>query len=352
VAVSCLSGAAFFAIGLVVYGIDVNLAWADALGDVTWAYAGMNAALQGLLARALSKPVPVSDPLIFAPDLVSPLAAAGGAAIVLVTLLRMRRAHIDQAWQPLMVAALLASPLGWLYYIWWILPGTRPLRLLREAPLLWVPMVFPMRLAPSDWLGLTLGSVYFWGLFSLWLNLVCFEPEPVEESSQQTPRRQLALRTAFVSVIFLAVLVARGQFVAAKQVVDDDPALGTWALDRDRSTFTSSPAIDSRTVTFTALEDMIRQTMITSVAGRVTERVEYTARYNGKDHLIRGTFYELVALTRIDARTVERYGKEGTEVVETETRTVSQDEATMTITTRGTRAGAKFTSVQIFKRVS
>jgi len=349
--VSCLSGAAFFAIGLAVYGVDVNLAWAEALSDVTWAYAGMNASLQGLLARALSKPVVISDPLAFAPELVSPLATAGGALIVLVTILRTRRLPIDEAWEPLMLSALLASPLGWVYYIWWILPGTRPLRLLREAPLLWVPLVFPLRLFPSTWLGLTLGSVYFWGLFSLWLNRVCFDPAYVPHSPA-TAQRSVALRVAFVSMIFVTVLIARGQYVAAKQTIEDDPVLGTWALDRSHSAFTPAFDIASRTITFSAVDDAIRQVTITEISGQKPERVEYTARFNERDHLVRGSSLELVSLKRIDDYTVEQQGKVGGEVVETETRRLSPGGSQLTITTKGRREGADYSSVQIFKRVS
>jgi hypothetical protein len=346
-----VTGAACFAIGLAFYGLDVNRAWVVALGDVTWAYAGMNAALQGLLTRALSKPIAISDPLVFAPSLVGPLSTIGGALIVLITLGRTRRQHIDQAWLPLMVSALLASPLGWLYYIWWVLPGVRPLQLLREAPLLWVPMVFPLSLWPSNWLGLTLGSIYFWGLFSLWLNRMCFDPARVAES-EPAAGRSLALRVAFVAMVFVAIAVARGQFVMAKQLVEADPVLGTWVLDRAKSTFTPDVDFQSRTITFSAVDDTIRHSMVTETGGKRRERVEYTARYNGKDHLIRGSFLELVSLKRIDDRTVERAGKVGTELVETETRTVSSDGMTLTIVTRGTRDGTEYRSVQVFSRVS
>jgi hypothetical protein len=351
VIVSGIASAVSFAIGLAVYGIAVNRAWIDALGDVTWAYAGMNAALQGVLVRALSKPIEISDPLVFAPSLVGPLAAAGGAAIVALTLVRTRRQHIDQAWQPLMISALLASPLGWIYYIWWALPGTRPVRLLRDAPLLWVPMVFPMALWPSSWLGLTLGSVYFWGLFSLWLNRICFDVSEDAEPAQ-TAGRSIGLRVAFVAMIFVAIVVARGQFVAAKQIVENDPVLGTWELDRERSTFSPHADFASRTITFTQRDDTIRQTMITVTGAGRPQRVEYTARYNGKDHLIRGSTLDLVALRRIDARTVERLGKVGTEIVETEKRSVSPDGRTLTISTRGRLNGAEYSSVQTFKRIS
>jgi hypothetical protein len=133
----------------------------------------MNASLQGILARALTDvPASTSRPLVVLPALVGPVALAGGVLIVLVTLLRTRRHHIDQSWLPLMASALLASPLGWLYYIWWVLPGGRPSRLLLESPLLWVPMIVTVASEPSGWWTATLGSIYFWGLFTLWFRRI------------------------------------------------------------------------------------------------------------------------------------------------------------------------------------
>jgi alpha-1,2-mannosyltransferase len=346
-----LAGGAAGAIGLAVYGLQVNLAWLDALGDVTWAYAGMNAALHGLLARAFSKPIPSSVPIVDLPQIVGPLAALGGAVIVLLTLVRTRDQHIDRAWLPLMTSALLASPLGWLYYIWWVLPGTRPTRLLRESPLLWMPMVFPAMLAPSPLLGLTLGSVYFWALFSLWLNRIAFDPTraPMPHAAV---RRSVALRTAVATMVFVAIVVARGQFVAAKQIVEDDPVLGTWQLDRAKSTLSAGDTGGATIITFSAAEDTIRQTAVTRENGvdKPYETSQY--RYNGQDHLIRYSFLETVSFTRIDRNRVERRGKIDAQTVETQTRVVSPDGKTLTITTEGSREGRQYTSRQVFNRVS
>ena len=68
-----------------------------------------------------------------------------------------------------MISALLASPLGWLYYIWWVVPGMRPIKLLGKSPLLWVPFAY-LGWQPNRWVTLTLGSVYFWGLLMLWVR--------------------------------------------------------------------------------------------------------------------------------------------------------------------------------------
>jgi alpha-1,2-mannosyltransferase len=164
-----------FAIGVMAYGIDVSVAWIQALGNITWTAGPMNASLHAILARATTSSPASSSPIVAIPQFAAPLAIGGSLVIVIVTLLRTRRQHIDQSWLPLMASAFLASPLGWLYYIWWVLPGTRPSRLLFESPLLWVPWAVMSMLQPAGWVTLTLGSVYFWGLFGLWLNRMRFD---------------------------------------------------------------------------------------------------------------------------------------------------------------------------------
>jgi alpha-1,2-mannosyltransferase len=175
-AVSAGVAALSFAIGMAAYGIDVSRAWIQALTDVTWTDAVMNASLQGILVRALTdSPSSPTTPLVTLPALAAPLVLGGSVVIVVITLLRTRRQHIDQSWMPLMASALLASPLGWLYYIWWVLPGPRPSRLLLESPLLWIPMIVTAASEPGGWWAVTLGSVYFWGLFTLWLTRISKE---------------------------------------------------------------------------------------------------------------------------------------------------------------------------------
>ena len=68
----------------------------------------------------------------------------------------------------------LASPLGWIYYFWWILPVRRPLRLLVQSPLLWLPLGFTVGAGGlvSRWAAVTAESIYSWGLLLLWINLL------------------------------------------------------------------------------------------------------------------------------------------------------------------------------------
>ena len=57
-----------------------------------------------------------------------------------------------------------------------------------------------------------------------------------------------------------------------------------------------------------------------------------------------------MSLKRVDDRTVERTGKIQGQVVETETRTVSDDGKVLTVTTKGNRDGTGYSSVQVYDR--
>jgi alpha-1,2-mannosyltransferase len=153
-------------LGLLAYGADVFREWLLALGNVQWWWSPMNASLEGWLARLFND---TGRQLVALPPLVAPLALVGQLLIIIVTTLRTRTWTIDESWSTLMAASLLASPLGWIYYVWWILPGSRPGRWLFQAPMLWLPLIF-VAFNPNRFVTATLGSFYFWGLLSVWLN--------------------------------------------------------------------------------------------------------------------------------------------------------------------------------------
>jgi hypothetical protein len=167
--VSC---AVALGIGIAAYGVDVFRAWIAALGSVEWSYAVMNASWRGIVTRTLTPSGSAGAPLVVSPEAVTPLFALGAAAILLVTFFRTARQSVEDSWPTLMASSLLVSPLGWLYYIWWVLPGIRPSRLLIAAPLLWVPMVCVLWGQPSGWATVTIGSVFFWGLLLAWGDFV------------------------------------------------------------------------------------------------------------------------------------------------------------------------------------
>jgi hypothetical protein len=140
--------------------------------------------VQGFMARSLSDPY---AELSEVPRWVTPLALLGGAIILLVTLWKTRDRDIEESWTPLMASALLASPLGWLYYGCWLLPGRRPFRLLFQVPMLWVP-VFYVKLPGSYFLAATYHSRYFWGFALVWfLSLFGVTAQHVAHREQPVP---------------------------------------------------------------------------------------------------------------------------------------------------------------------
>ena len=108
------------------------------------------------------------------PGIVSPLFVALALTIVLGTCWVCHDRSVDDSWPALAASALLASPLGWLYYAWWMLPGVKPSRLLVRSPLLWIPMTFLTRGQPSPWATITYASVFNWDCCSRgWVSSCC-----------------------------------------------------------------------------------------------------------------------------------------------------------------------------------
>jgi hypothetical protein len=130
----------------------------------------------------------------------------------------------------------------------------------------------------------------------------------------------------------------------------DDPLIGRWALDRAKSEFSGAPPEKRVTIFELRPDGSIRHITETLTANGSTDRVEYSAKYDGKDNPISNSFLWTVALKRIDAQTTERTGKVNGDLVETSTRTVSPDGQTLTIRTNGSSNGTEYSSVQVFTR--
>jgi hypothetical protein len=214
-----------------------------------------------------------------------------------------------------------------------------------------MPMVFPLALAPNGWLTLTLGSVYFWGLFALWLNRM-----RVPAARQQAAPEDFSVHASLspfslAALVLIGLVVGGSAIAAARQSVRDDPAVGTWVLDRTKSTLPPDLPIDSRTITFTLIGDAIDQTIVTLSNG-IERRVEYRGRYDGKDILIPNALPPIVALKRLDKHTVESTGRIGDQVVETQIRSVSADGRTLTISVATVQSGVERRSVQVYDRQS
>jgi hypothetical protein len=170
-------------VGEVVFGPGIHVQWRAALQkDVTaWTWLYTNASIWAPWARAF-RPSPSfafwqSSALAVLPA----LACAG--TVAMVTGWRLRRpVQIDSAWTILWSAALLISPLGWTYYLWW---GAGPfgaviLRAWQQQPqfrwqiwaiaaCFWLPLDTMIAGQPSVFASFVVGSLFTWALMAFWM---------------------------------------------------------------------------------------------------------------------------------------------------------------------------------------
>jgi hypothetical protein len=133
--------------------------------DPTYAMHFLNASWMGFAARA------------HLPYLVGILLSG---ATVLVMLWRVRSVDEDHAWLLLLMTALLACPLGWLYYLPMLLGPAVAMAMSDRLPHL--RYVLPICVVPclsarflqdgSAAVALTLGSIYFWGMLTAFAIII------------------------------------------------------------------------------------------------------------------------------------------------------------------------------------
>jgi hypothetical protein len=180
---------ACFLLGLLVFGWSAYRSWLDALGGIRWTWAVMNASLHAPLARVLSDN-PFFAPLMAAPEAVTPIGVLLGLVATVIAFVVIARDDspdaIDRATALLILTALLASPLGWIYYLWfavgplaalwvsgslsrWPRPGVF---VLIATPGLLCPIGLTLFAQHWRWGGLTMGSIYTWTTLTLWVAVV------------------------------------------------------------------------------------------------------------------------------------------------------------------------------------
>ncbi len=151
------------------------------------------------------------------------------------------------------------------------------------------------------------------------------------------------LRRYSISAFILALVLTA--FAQSK-----DPLLGTWELDRGKSDFQPDNTMQSRTLIVEAKGNAISVSQKTTAQDGHASFVDFTAGYDSKDVPISGSALDTVALKRLNASTVERTGKIHGQAVEAATMSLSPDNKTLTITTKGTLNNIQYASTQIFER--
>jgi hypothetical protein len=181
-----------FAAGLLLFGIGAHESWLQALGSAEWAGHHMNASLLGALSRVFDASPEYAALWSVGTDRVRGLWLLGSIAVGATTLMATIRGSdsrhaVDYAFALLIIAALLISPLGWVYYLW-LMAGPMAAQFVawRDEPREWVSnglfwvaaagLMWPLGAAviaqPNPVATVTIGSVYFWALTLLWLAVL------------------------------------------------------------------------------------------------------------------------------------------------------------------------------------
>ncbi len=145
-------------------------------------------------------------------------------------------------------------------------------------------------------------------------------------------------------VVFSAVL--------ASASAQTNPEIGVWKMNVAKSTFGSTAARQSMTLSFEAVGQGVKyRAEVVHFDGSKTAET-YTANYDGKDVPLPGsTTADTVSVKRINATTVERTSKKGGKVVQTFTRVYSADGKSFTATGKSTNAqGQVLTDIYVLER--
>ena len=180
--------AACAALGVLVCGPSSYVEWAAQFKDVTWYGHYMNASAWGLFARVLHG-FGGYAPLLPAPRAGIVVAGLSAGIVLCLTWWRAaaeREENVDASFTLLTAAALLASPLGWVYYFWLAIAPAAGTIVAAAPSFSRAQRVAAGALAagmawhgsatvwfqPNGLATLTVGSPYFWSLFGVWLWLL------------------------------------------------------------------------------------------------------------------------------------------------------------------------------------
>jgi hypothetical protein len=173
--------------GCALFGAHAYADWRAVADGVGWHAQPPNASIWGGLVRLLrgnAQYTPVAD----VGNQLAWFIALASVSIVVATYVACRRTNdVDRQWSVVLAASLLISPLGWLYYGAWLLPGLRGRWPGWASTACWlVPTPYLVLGQPSALATLTIGSSATWGLLLAFVHIARSARTPAQTPS---PRR-------------------------------------------------------------------------------------------------------------------------------------------------------------------
>jgi hypothetical protein len=131
-------------------------------------------------------------------------------------------------------------------------------------------------------------------------------------------------RIAFVSAI---AMICMG--FSAVMLAQDNPVVGTWKLNLEKSKFTSNPAPKNLTRTVSADGDKVKYVFTGEAADGSAMSYSFTVMYDGKDNGVTGAGMpygaDHIAIKRVSSHKYSATLKKDGKIVGTSTSTVSSD---------------------------
>ena len=151
----------------------------------------------------------------------------------------------------------------------------------------------------------------------------------------------MRVRTRAISCVLAGTLVGVAFASTAFAQLPKGMA-GTWKLNAAKSTFSPGPAPKSMTIVYTPAGDMLTIAVDVEPPTGAAQKWAMTAAYDGKDHPVTGNpDADTISMKRINETTGESTFKKGGKVMAVNTRVLSADGKTLTITTKGTTSDGK-----------
>ena len=187
-----------YLVGYIIFGKQTHVQWIEGIMSINWYWKNLNGSIFGFLSRTFSQN-PLFAPIIHAPGLIVPLWLFLGGTITTFTYwvisFDTTKQSVDRAMFLLYLAAILVTPAGWQYYVFFCLGPLsilvyvwrneseslisskdrflkigRTIMLYAAIPGLLFPFLAVHLLQPNRFATVTLGSIYFWSILCLWTS--------------------------------------------------------------------------------------------------------------------------------------------------------------------------------------
>jgi hypothetical protein len=156
-----------------------------------------------------------------------------------------------------------------------------------------------------------------------------------------------------VTFIFAFVVLCLG--LPSLMLAEDNPAIGTWKLNLEKSKYPEGMAPKSMTRTVSADGDSVKYSYEGTSGSGSDVKYGFTVKYDGKDYDLTGNGTPFgadhIAIKRTNSHMWSATLKKGDKVVGTSSVTVSHDGKTTTISGKGTDEKGKPTKLtQVFDK--